>query len=56
MNKLDLKKDEELKAIEFSKLTVGEIYSFSQWIMTEDDSDLNRYRSQADQFMAKDKE
>ena len=56
MNKLDLKKDEELKAIEFSKLTVGEIYSFSQWISKEDDSDFNQFRSQADEFMAKDKE
>ncbi|MGV8712022.1 MAG: hypothetical protein ACWA6R_05665 [Nitrosomonas sp.] len=56
MNKLKLEKDEELKAIEFSKLTVGEIYSFSQWISKEDDSDFNQFRSQADEFMAKDKE
>jgi len=56
MNELDLEKDEEqLKAIEFSKLTVGEIYSLSQWILKEDDSDFDRFRSQADEFMVKDK-
>lgn len=56
MNKLKLEKDEELKAIEFSKLTVGEIYSFSQWISNEEDNDFNQFRSQANEFMAKDKE
>ena len=53
MNESDLEKDEELKAIEFSKLTVGEIYSLSQWILKEEDSDFNRFKPQSDECIAK---
>lgn len=52
MNEWDVEKNKKLKAIEFSKLTVGEIYSLPQWVLKEeDDNDFDRFKPQTDQFL-----
>lgn len=48
MNDSDFTNKKELKEIEFSKLTVGEIYS-SKWSMKENSDRFNQFTSRKDQ-------